>query len=281
MFFCGIADEAGASIERQIAAHRELGWSHIELRMVDGVNFSVVDASTFDHVCSALQEAGMTVSCFASALANWSRKVTNAFDVDVAELQSAIPRMQRLGCRFIRCMSYPNDGWADDAWRDEVVRRLRELSRMAEAGGITLVHENCDGWGGQSPEHTLELLERVNSPALKLVYDTGNPAAHEQDAVDYLRQVIDHVVHVHIKDGTKHDGKTTYTYPGEGSCHVDECVRLLRAHGYDAGYSIEPHIAAIIHTGEVGGDRDALLWDSYIQYGRRFMALYAKVAEQG
>ena len=281
MYFCGIADEAGATIERQLAAHLELGWKHIELRMVDGTNFTVLAEEAYQHACEALADAEITVSCFASALANWGRKISNDFAVDVAELRSAIPRMQQLECNYIRCMSYPNDGWLEVEWRDEVVRRLRELSRMAEDGGVVLVHENCDGWGGQSPQHTLELLERVNSPAFKLVYDTGNPASHEQDAVDYLRQVIDHVVHVHIKDGSKHDGVVTYHYPGEGSCHVDECIRLLRENGYDAGYSIEPHIASIIHTGEVGGDREALLWDSYISYGHRLMSLYQLVADEG
>ncbi|RKY76941.1 sugar phosphate isomerase/epimerase, partial [candidate division KSB1 bacterium] len=30
MFFTGIADEAGKSLDVQIRAHKELGWDHIE-----------------------------------------------------------------------------------------------------------------------------------------------------------------------------------------------------------------------------------------------------------
>ena len=38
MFLSGIADEAARDAARQASAHRELGWSHIELRNIDGVN---------------------------------------------------------------------------------------------------------------------------------------------------------------------------------------------------------------------------------------------------
>lgn len=279
MFFTGISDEASQLIERQIVAHQELGWTRLELRAVSGKNLTDVDDATFEHVVQAVTEANMTVYCFASQLANWSRPITGDFEIDVAEMRRAIPRMQRLGTKFIRCMSYPNDGLSEVVWREEAIRRMRALATMAEDGGVILVHENCNGWGGESPENTLELLERVNSPALKLVYDTGNPFMHRQDALAYLQQVIDHVVHVHIKDGyLDAEGKNVFTYPGEGSCQVEACLRTLIEHGYDAGYSIEPHIAAIIHTGEVGLDRENAMWQSYMEYGRRLMALYEKVS---
>jgi len=279
MFFTGISDEAGASIERQIAAHKELGWQHLELRMVNGVNLTDVDDATFEHVVEAVEAAGMTVCCFASQLANWGRPITSDFNVDLQEMERAIPRMKRLGTRYIRCMSYPNDGWTERAWRDEVVWRLRDLAKLAQDNDLILVHENCNGWGGESPANTLDLIRFVNNPAFKLVFDTGNTFAHKQDALEYLRAVIDHVVHVHIKDGFLDGTKNVFTYPGEGSCQVEACVRLLIEHGYDGGYSIEPHIASIIHTGDVGGEeRNEALWNSYLTYGRTLMALYARAA---
>ncbi len=280
MYFAGISDEAGSSIEEQIAAHQQLGWKHLELRLINGTNLTAVDDATFEHVVEKVEEAGMTVCSFASALANWGRPITTDFDVDVTELKTALPRMQRLGTVFIRCMSWPNakeEKWPNDTWRDEAVRRMKILAQMAKDGGVILIHENCDGWGGDSPANTLELLQRVDSPALKLVFDTGNPINHNQDALAYLKEVIDHVVHVHIKDGKINaEGKKQWTYPGEGSCQVEKCVQTLINHGYNGGYSIEPHIASIIHTGEGMGDKslDQVKLESYLQYGRKLMALY-------
>lgn len=274
MFFAGIADEAGRPIERQIAAHQELGWTEIELRMVGSSNLTDIDDVAFEATFDAVQAAGMHVCCFASQLANWSRPITNPFEVDVAELTRAIPRMQRMGSKFIRCMSYPNVDWAEEAWRDEAVRRLKILAKMCEDGGVILGHENCNGWGGESKENTLELIERVDSPAFGLVFDTGNTFVHHQNAVEYLQAVKQHVVHVHIKDGYLDGEKNVFTYPGEGSCEVGACIRALIEFGYDGGYSIEPHIASIIHLGDASMDKDQVMYESYLTYGRKLMALY-------
>jgi len=278
MYFSGISDEAGSSIEKQIAAHKELGWDSLELRLIDGTNLTLIDDVAFEKTYEAVKAAGMSVCCFASALGNWSRPVRGDFELDLNELKTAVPRMRRFGAKYIRIMSWVQGDASEDEWRDEAVKRLKVMAAMAADGGIVLLHENCTGWGGESPEHSLELLERVDNPALKLMYDTGNVFAHRQDPIDFVTKIKDHVLHVHIKDGALGDGdKNIYAYPGEGSCLVSDAVRLLFEHGYDGGFSIEPHLAAIVHTGDLGGEaREKAMWQSYLEYGRRMMALVNK-----
>ena len=189
MFFSGIADESGKPLETQIRAHTELGWKHIEVRNVNDTTLAFADEKEFDQIRAALQKAGLQVSCFASQIANWARDIQGPFELDVDELKRAIPRMRKMGTPFIRIMSYANKNKLPEAqWRDEAVRRIRELAKMAEDGGVTLVHENCDGWGGLGPKQTLELLKVVGSPALKLVFDTGNTVHHGQDVMGILRR---------------------------------------------------------------------------------------------
>ena len=72
MFLSGISDEAGGSIDVQIQAHQELGWNHLELRMIDGVNLTSLPDQKFDEVYEKVTAAGMKVSCFASAIGNWA-----------------------------------------------------------------------------------------------------------------------------------------------------------------------------------------------------------------
>ena len=277
MFCSGIADEAGDDLATQIKAHTELGWKHIELRNISGVGAADLCDRSFEEVVESLGEAGIAVSCFAAQLCNWSRPITKHPDIDRHELERAIPRMQRLGCPFIRTMSYPNAGWPEDEWRDEVVARLKALARLAEDGGVTIVHENCNGWGGLGPEQTLELLDRVNSPAMKLVYDTGNPVPHGQDPWGYYSAVKDHVVYVHIKDGIlREDGHCDFTYPGEGQGSVPEVLADLAARGYEGGVSIEPHVAAVVHVGKAASDAEGA-YEKYVEYGRRLVALLDRV----
>lgn len=279
MFFSGISDESGQPIQTQIQAHAELGWKHLELRAVDSVNLTQLSDAAFDAVYAAVTEAGMGVSCFSSAIANWARPVTGDFAVDVEDLKRAIPRMHRFGTPFIRVMSYPNDPKEpveEREWRREAIRRTKELSRIAEDGGITLVHENCSGWGGLSAENSNILLGEVDSPALKVVFDTGNPVTYGQDAWEYYQTVRKDIVYVHIKDARKVDGQDIYTYCGEGDGCVREIVADLLKTGYGGGFSIEPHLAAVIHTGQKA-DNARQLYESYTEYGRRLMKLVEEV----
>lgn len=279
MFFSGISDEAGQDIAAQIRAHRELGWTWLELRVVDGVNITQLTDADFDAVYGAVTDAGMGVSCFSSAIANWARPITGDFAVDEADLARAMPRMHRFGTPFIRVMSYPNDTdnpVGEAAWRKESIRRMQQLARMAEDGGVTLVHENCSGWGGLSAENSNILLREVDSPALKVVYDTGNPVTYGQDAWDYYQTVLQDIVYVHIKDAVKIDGEDHYCMCGDGDGRVREVVADLLGRGYDGGFSIEPHLAAVIHTGQKADSADAL-YQSYTAYGRRLMEIVASI----
>lgn len=274
MYFTGISDEAGKSIETQIRAHQLLGWKHLELRVVDEFNLATMPEKKYRDVFEALQKAEIQVSCFSSGIANWAKKISGDLSEDLTELRNAIPRMHELGTKFVRIMSYPNDNWSDEDWFREVVRRLKLLSGMAADNGLILVHENCSGWGGLSPEHTLQILEAVDSPALKLVYDTGNPPAESQDAWDYYSKVKEHIVYVHIKDAKMKigDQESIFTFPGEGDGCVREIVKDLLDSGYDNGFSIEPHLTAIIHL-EKDADDPEKGFDVYVEYGRRLMKI--------
>jgi sugar phosphate isomerase/epimerase len=280
MYFSGISDEAGQPIEKQIQAHQELGWKHLELRSVDHTNFVALDEDNYQRVADAVEAAGMQVSCLGSAIANWARPITGDPQVDYDDLKRAIPRMHRLKTPFIRIMSYPNDEknpMPEPEWRAEAIKRVKEMARIAEDGGITLVHENCSGWGGLSAENSNILLGEVNSPALKVVFDTGNPVTYGQNAWEYYLAVKKDIAYVHIKDATRDaDGKDHYCYCGDGQGFVRETLEDLLAGGYDSGISIEPHLAAVIHTGQTA-DNEQALYDSYGEYGRRVMKLVDEV----
>jgi sugar phosphate isomerase/epimerase len=275
MFYSGISDEAGQVIEKQIQAHKELGWDHLELRMVDGTNLTALSDEAFAAVYGKVTAAGMKVSCFSSAIANWARPITCDVNIDIEDLKRAIPRMHKFKTQYIRVMSYPNDKdhpLPEPEWRREAISRMKTLAKIAEDGGVTLVHENCSGWGGQSAENSNILIGEVSSPALKIVFDTGNPVTYRQDAWQYYQAVRHDIVYVHIKDARIVEGAEVYTYCGDGDGYVKEILRDLLSGGYDGGISIEPHLAAVIHTGQKS-DSEAKLYDSYVSYGRRLMKI--------
>jgi len=278
MFASGIADEAGQDIHVQVKAHQELGWRHIEIRNVNDTNLTDVTDEQFDHILRVVSGAGLQISCFASRIANWAKDISDpsAFESDKEELARAIPRMKRAGTPFIRIMSYANKQNIPEAqWRDRAIERIRHLTKMAEDGGITLLHENCDGWGGLGPEQTLELLAAINSPALRLVFDTGNTVFHGQDSMEFYRKVREFIEYVHIKDARKVGDTYSACYVGEGEGRVPEIIRDLKETGYKGGLSIEPHIAAIVHEGKTSTAEE--LYTTYIEYGKRLNKIMAEI----
>ena len=271
MYLTGFADEAGASIEAQIAATRELGWSFIESRNIGGINIHDLPESEFERVASLLEASGVRINCFGSTIANWGCQVTDPFDETVARIERAIPRMQRLGCELVRIMSYAvrkDEQGNDDAdqMAPERFRRVREIVRRFTDAGLIPVHENCMNYGGMSHRHTLELLDQV--PGLKLVFDTGNPVFTDdrskppphpkQSAWEFYRNVREHIAYLHIKDGVfvaNRPGQTfpetTFTFAGEGDGDVKRIVKDLLDNGYDGGISMEPHLAVVFHDASI------------------------------
>jgi len=279
MDFSGISDEAGKALDTQIRAHKELGWGNVELRNVDGTQFTDLTDEQFDAACAALAAADMKVSSFASGIANWACRITDPMDKSVETLARAIPRMQRLGTTFIRTMSFPNDGLDEGAWRDETVRRMTELGRMAADGGITIVVENCDGWASSSPENYGRFFELVDSPAVKAVYDTGNAASHgHSNTWQWYQAAKPHVAYIHIKahTGPADSGRGEHVWPDVGASCITETLTDLLADGYEGFVAIEPHLKAIIHEGQQITDEEAA-FRTYVQYGRRLAALVAKL----
>ena len=271
MFLTGIADEAGESIEKQISAHKELGWNHIEIRNVNKKNLTDVDNTTFNRITEKLEEAKMQVSCFASQIANWARKISGNFNIDMEELKRAIPRMHRLNTKFIRIMSYPNDNYSDEEWRKEVIRRLKELAKIAQDGGVILAHENCSGWGGENPEQALDIIESVKSPSLKFLLDTGNKPHKSGTVYELYQKIKSYVVYVHIKDFAGEKGDK-FVFPGEGDAQVEKMIGEFISSGYNGGFSIEPHMASIIHLAKDASDKDSA-YRLYIEYGKRTQTL--------
>jgi sugar phosphate isomerase/epimerase len=254
--FTGFTDEAERSLDGQISTLREVGWSAIELRLIDGKNVCDFTDEEWKRTWDRLQKEQIQVVGFGGQIGNWARPIDSDFSLDIDELKRVAPRMRQAGTKFLRIMSYPNsesNPLNRSEWRIEAVRRLKELAKIAEGEGIILGHENCSGYG-ETPEGYLELVEAVNSPALQLIFDTGNNSLHDNNTEvtwDYYQKCREQITHVHIKCAKPGENGDDFV-----TCYVDEdpvqerILKDLEATGYDGWLSIEPHIKAAIHAGQ-------------------------------
>lgn len=254
--FTGFTDEAERSLDGQISTLREVGWSAIELRLIDGKNICDFTDEEWKRTWDRLQKEQIQVVGFGGQIGNWARPIDSDFSLDIDELKRVAPRMRQAGTKFLRIMSYPNsesNPLSRSEWRIEAVRRLKELAKIAEGEGIILGHENCSGYG-ETPEGFLDMVEVVNSPALQLIFDTGNNSLHDNNTEvtwDYYQKCREQITHVHIKCAKPGENGDDFV-----TCYVDEdpvqerILKDLEATGYDGWLSIEPHIKAAIHAGQ-------------------------------
>jgi len=296
--YTGFADEAASGIQGQIAATKLLGWSSIESRNIDGVNLTDIDDAKFDEVEAALKSSGVRIDCFGSAVANWGKDPRKEEDYrkSIAELERAIPRMQRLGTKMIRGMSFAvvKDEEPDSPRIQKLVlEKLSFLVKMCEDAGITYLHENCMNFGGLSWEHTLRLVEAVKSPAFALVYDTGNPPftfdrknpGKLQSSWEFYSRVKPFIKHIHIKDAVyvgPTDGifpKARFTLPGEGNGDVVRILNDVVVSGWNGFLSIEPHMEIVHHEGDAVSSEEAKA-ATYIRYGKRLMELVRQATDE-
>jgi sugar phosphate isomerase/epimerase len=283
MILTGIGDEAAEELDGQIEATRELGWRYLEMRGVTvpgyaKANFHDIPDAAFDLAVRRLEDARIGVYCFGSTIMNWAKRIDHPpFDVTLQEVKRAIPRMTRLGTKFVRIMSFKP---GDDEYSipPEVFRRVKEVTNRFRDAGIQPVHENCMNYGGMSWQHALELLEKC--PGLKWVFDTGNPILNpdrskpkpwpRQDPWEFWEHVREHVLHIHVKDATWNPGKNDadYNWPGDGQGRVQDILQDAQRRGYQGGVSIEPHMVVVFHDTQSQAASQAALRKNYVEYGR-------------
>jgi len=289
MILTGIGDEAASQLEGQIRAIKELGWDCLEMRgvQVDGfakANLHDLPDEAFDQTVRALEAARVRVYCFGSTIMNWSKTIEDAFEPTLGEVKRAIARMQRLGTKYVRIMSYKP---ADHEYRipTEVFRRVKDITNRFLDAGLQPVHENCMNYGGMSWQHSLELLDRC--PGLKWVFDTANPIFNpdrskskpwpRQDAWEYWQHIKNHVVHIHVKDATWNEAKNDadYNWPGEGQGRVRDIIADALARGYNGSLSIEPHMVVVFHADEPKSSDAKGMRNNFVEYGRRLQDMVA------
>jgi sugar phosphate isomerase/epimerase len=179
--------------------------------------------------------------------------IGNNFCVEGALRKEEIDRMeayvalaQEFGSGLVRVM---DGAWDRDAMlvsRSRAVRLVtdtfKECLDRIEKYEVSLALENHPGRAGLFLDFFLEVLRRVRHPKLGVNFDTGNAARGNQSPADFLkeREILDRVVHLHVKDFKKTPDGWAVVSPMDGEV-VDHSgvFGALKRNGYDGWISWE------------------------------------------
>ncbi len=289
MKLTGFTDEASSKLNDQIRVTQELGWEYLSARTFGAKNIHDLTEGEFEQVCEQLDMSNIKVAEFGTLIGNWSKDILDDFDITKAEVARCIPRMQRLGVKIARIMSFAQRPWGDEQYAHERFKRLRWIVNQFIDADLVPAHENCMNWGGFSAQHSLRLLEEV--PGLQLIFDTGNPVFQKdrskpepypyQDALEFYQKTKHAIVHVHVKDVIVSEcDEITYTYPGEGMAYIKTIITDLWSSSYDGFVAIEPHMGKVFH--EDFSSQDASYeYETYKKFGERMERLIRQVELEG
>ena len=123
----------------------------------------------------------------------------------------------------------PLPGYEYEQGSEWNAQAFKQCSKRAEELGIVLALENH--WGlTYSAQGVLDILQRVDSPALKVALDCGN---FLEDTYEQLEMLIPHTALVHAK--CYHGGGIFYTL----DIDYPRVIRMLKDSGYNGYLSIE------------------------------------------
>lgn len=262
----GFGDEIADDPAEQLDVLGSLDIRHLDLRGAWGRNVLDFDADDVRRLKALLSEKGAQVSMIGSPVGK--SQVSEPASYERARLETAIRLAEAFGTPLVRMFSFYHEGVSHADCRDEVVSRLGDWARAAERAGVTLLLENEGDLWGDTPDRCRDLLETVNSPALRLTLDTGNFASLGIDSYDTAYGMLKPwLSHIQIKDVRREPKQVVPA--GEGDGQIPQVLAAALKDGYRGYLSLEPHLAV---AGKAGGFSGATLFGTAAKALRTILA---------
>ncbi|WP_311211455.1 MULTISPECIES: sugar phosphate isomerase/epimerase family protein [unclassified Arthrobacter] len=247
----GFGDEVDPDPAIQAAVLLALGASHLEVRSAWGTNVSELEPEAVQRLKEILDEKGLKVSAVASPIGKVD--VSLPVEHELARLRQIISVAKALDTKYVRIFSfYRGEDQGQEEIRDAVMERMAALASEAAASDVILLHENEKGIYGDTPERVLDIMETVNSPALRVAWDNANfvqvGVKPYTEGYALLRPYLEYL---QVKDAIATTGEVVPS--GEGDGELDATIAALAADGYKGFASLEPHLASAHELGGYSG----------------------------
>lgn len=270
-----ITDQISMDLEEALILAKQNGFDFVELH---GVWDKTIEACTVEEVSEIkrlLTKYEMHVSNLATTiffmcklkpdyvLKSFSPSFKTCEGDRIEEhlelLKRACQIAQELDCPCIRLFPfrYPENHILVGTDEDMalITQQFAKALTIAQAYNVTLVVENCPYSHCPKPEMTLKLIQALDHPQLKLLYDPANSyrAVKERVPSQYLtRSMSDEIdlikgqiSHIHLKNYTfdpQVEKPFVHVNLTQGDLNYTDILSQLKRNGYDQALSLEPEV---------------------------------------
>lgn len=236
----------GYTFDEFLKSAKEIGFTVYELSTAPGAHKGTVrlDDEGLEEIKGKSKAMGLTIHAL-GGYTNFVRETPQQMDEEIGKVMRYLEIAEKLGAKVIRVFGgEPNPNIPEFKWIDLIVKGLRECAPEAEKKGVYLGLEN-HGYITNDAEVELKILERVDSPFVRLTVDTSNYYWYGQDLPTierFYKLVAPYCIHTHLKDGSAKNGfreKYISLALGEGELPITLFLDELLSAGYKGPLCVE------------------------------------------
>jgi sugar phosphate isomerase/epimerase len=240
LILSGFADEISDILDEQLKVLSSENMTHMDLRNAYGKNVLDLSDDELNQLKTIFTEKGIQVSSIGSPIGKYP--IWKEFAPELDSARRAIQVAKYMGAPYVRVFSYympMNEN--SELFRDEVLFRMKQLTALAEEGGVVFVLENEIGVYGDTAKCCLDILTHCASPNLRLAFDVGNfVMAGDLPVTDAYPLLFPYIACVHVKDASAKE--EIFLPAGEGDGEFEAFTQTLKESNFSGPVSIEHHL---------------------------------------
>lgn len=252
-----ITDEFTPDLERALDAMAAIGMTGAEFRVLWGKNIMDLTDEEVKRATELAKARGIRVLSIASPLLKCvlpgDHQIDTRFQQDIFAskhtfddqprlMERALQLSEMTGAKIIRVFSY----WRTmqpELCHDAICEAVTKLADQAKPHGVIIGLENEHACNIGTASEAKRVLDAVQHPNLKLVWDPANMLVGGEEPFPMGYEILpkDRIVHVHAKDCHMEGHKPVWGPVGTRQVDWKGQIAALLRDGYTGAVSLETH----------------------------------------
>lgn len=239
-----ITDEISQDMKVAAELAGRYGLDGVEIRSVWEKGPHELDKNDMRNIRNILSDFGLVVCGISSPFYKCDIENEKEIREHIEILKRSIELAHYMGTNLVRGFTFWNRGNFENNI-DKIVSKFEEPIKILEKENITLVIESEPSVFGSNAAKLATLIERIDSPVVRALWDPGNNVYDPEGEVPYpdgYNLLKPYIIHVHLKDAKRQvDGKTVAVPIGEGDVDYKGQLGELIKSGYNGFVVLETH----------------------------------------
>ncbi|MFH2067968.1 MAG: AAC(3) family N-acetyltransferase [Candidatus Omnitrophota bacterium] len=234
-----VSDEVSSDLTEALTVLQGQGIKQIELRKINGKNLIAAAESECGEILGKIEGAGFKVSAINTGVNRGGIHENPEENLESFRKYLNLAEFFKTG--YLLISSFLRPGKKTDECREETLKNISEMARLAGEKKIMLLIENEPKTYASGSADCAAIIETINSPYLKLAFNPANfAAAGEKPFLEIPSRILKFSRLLYVNDGLFSGAPQL---PGGGNAEIKELISILRCRSFSGYLSIKPGFA--------------------------------------